>query len=103
MYPLAKGHSVVVWKNKMGDLSELSKKDFETLMDFVDIARTTLMEFYRVDKVYLLYMDEVKQVHWHLVPRFNEKGINVLNHEPGELKDFSDAKNLIEIFKKKLN
>lgn len=101
-HPLAKGHSIVVWKEKVGDLSELPKKDFEALMDFVDVTRNTLMGFYGVDKVYLLYMDEVKQVHWHLVPRFDEKGINALNHEPDEIKEFPDAEGLRKVFKEEL-
>jgi diadenosine tetraphosphate (Ap4A) HIT family hydrolase len=33
-------------------------------------------------------MDEAKQVHWHLVPRYDEKGFNLLIHNPKEVKDF---------------
>lgn len=101
MHPLANGHSVVVWRDKISDLSELSKDDYEYLMDFVDVARNTLIDFYGVEKVYLLYMDEVEHVHWHLVPRFNEEGINALNHAPGEMKEFKDTKDLEKLFKQK--
>ena len=29
-------------------------------------------------KVYLIYMDETQHVHWHLIPRYNEKGYDVI-------------------------
>jgi diadenosine tetraphosphate (Ap4A) HIT family hydrolase len=34
-------------------------------------------------------MDEAKQVHWHLVPRYNKKGSKILMQKPGKIKDFS--------------
>ena len=34
-------------------------------------------------------MDEANHVHWHLVPRYNEKGFDVFKHKPGKLTDFS--------------
>lgn len=98
-YPLVKGHTVVVWKKKVKDLHLLSKKDYEYLMDKVDEVRTALLKTLKLKKVYLVYMDEINQVHWHLIPRYNEKGYNVLKHKPSKLKDFSLAdkikKNLV--------
>ena len=93
-YPIAKGHTVVVWKNKVTDLHLLSKKDYEYLMDKVDMARNALLKTLKLKKVYLVYADEAKQVHWHLVPRFNEKGFNILIHKPSILKDFSLAQRI---------
>lgn len=90
-YPIAKGHSVVVWKDAVADLHLLSKEDYEYLMDKVDEVRNALMKTLEVEKVYLMYMDEANQVHWHLVPRYNEKGFNVFQHEPSKLRDFSLA------------
>ena len=43
-------------------------------------------------------MDETKHVHWHLVPRYNEKGLNVLEEKPKKLKEFT----LADEIKKKL-
>ncbi len=34
-------------------------------------------------------MDEANQVHWHLIPRYNEKGFDIFQHKPGKLTDFS--------------
>ena len=93
-FPLTVGHTVIVWKNKVEDLHSLSRKDYEYLMDMVDITRSMLLEKCNVEKVYLMYMDEVKQVHWHLIPRYEESGMNVLAHSPAETQDFSLATDL---------
>jgi histidine triad (HIT) family protein len=88
-FPITKGHTIVVWKSPVSDLNLLERKDYEYLMDLVDNVRGALLQTLKVEKVYLLYMDEVKHVHWHLVPRFNEEGFNVFSHEPKESHDFS--------------
>lgn len=93
-YPKTKGHSVVVWKENVKDLHLLNRKDYEHLMDKVDEVRNALIKELDVEKVYLVYMDETKHVHWHLVPRYNEKGYNVLEHDPGKLENFELTKKL---------
>lgn len=93
-YPLTKGHTVVVWKNDVEDLHLLCKKDYEYLMDKVDEIRNSLLKTLKLKKVYLMYMDEANQVHWHLIPRYNEKGYNLLKHKPSKIKDFSLAKKI---------
>ena len=90
-YPITKGHTVVVWKKKVMDLHLLPKKDYEHLMDSVDMVRDTMLKVLKIKKVYLIYMDEANHVHWHLIPRYNEKGFNVLEEKPGKLKDVSLA------------
>ena len=57
-------------------------------MNKVDEVRNALIKTLKVKKVYLIYMDEVNQVHWHLVPRYNEKGFNVFQHKPTKLINF---------------
>jgi len=93
-HPIAKGHSVVVWKSPVKDLHLLSRKDYEHLMNVVDITRGVLLKTLKLRKVYLVYADEVEQVHWHLVPRFDEKGFNILTHKPSLLKDVSLAEKI---------
>ncbi len=93
-YPIAKGHTVVVWKKSVSDLNLLSKKDYEYLMDKVDEVRNALIKTLKVKKVYLIYMDEANQVHWHLVPRYNKKGFDVFQHKPSKLTDFSLTKKI---------
>jgi len=86
--PIVKGHAVVVWKEKVPDIHLLSKKNYKYLMDRVNEIRNAMLKALKVKKVYLLYMDEVKQVHWHLVPRYNATGLKNLAHKPGKIKDF---------------
>ena len=93
-YPIVKGHTVIVWKDAVSDLHLLGRKDYEYLMDKVDEIRNALLKTLKIEKVYLIYMDEAKQVHWHLVPRYDEQGYNVLLHKPKVLKDFSLAKDI---------
>ena len=100
-YPLTKGHVVVVWKDNVRDLHTLVRTDYEYLMDIVDVTRNSLLEKYEVEKVYLVYLDEVSHVHWHLVPRYEEKGFNMLNHSPAKIIDFTDTEELRRIFIKK--
>lgn len=96
-FPISKGHSIVVWKKPVTDLHLLSKEDYEYLMDKVDLVRNTLIKALKVDKVYLMYMDEIKHVHWHLIPRYNLMGFNLLKHNPGKLKSVVHIKEIKDI------
>ena len=98
--PITKGHTVVIWKEDVEDLSSLDTKDYAYLMELVDVTRNTLMEFYGVEKVYLMYLDEIKHVHWHLVPRYDEKGFNVLKHKPSHTDTFENIEQLALLFKR---
>jgi diadenosine tetraphosphate (Ap4A) HIT family hydrolase len=102
LFPITKGHVVVVWKRYVPDLHDLSDSEYDYLMEIIDIARDILLKTLNVEKVYLMYMDEVKQVHWHLVPRYNEQGFNVFSHEPKETHDFSLAPELKKAFLERL-
>lgn len=87
-YPLSKGHTLVVWKKPVSDLSKLNAEEYAYLMLVVDKVRNILMRVFKVDKVYLMYMDEIKHVHWHLIPRYHKKGIASLNVEPEKIKTY---------------
>jgi len=90
-YPLVKGHTVIVWKKKTADLHLLSQREYEYLMDKVDEVRNALLKTLKIKKVYLIYMDEINQVHWHLIPRYNQKGFDIFKHKPAKTRDFSLA------------
>lgn len=93
-FPITRGHTIAIWKNKVEDLHLLDRKDYEYLMDIVDDVRNVLLEHFKIEKVYLMYLDEAKQVHWHLVPRYDEKGFNIFSHNPTEVYKFPDVEEL---------
>ncbi len=90
-YPITKGHTIIVWREDVPDLHLLNEEQYDYLMDIVDATRDALLKTLNINKVYLLYMDEARHVHWHLLPRYNEKGYDIFMHEPKILKDFSLA------------
>jgi len=96
--PITDGHCVVVWKNDVEDLHMLAREDYEYLMWVVDKTRDALLETLGLEKVYLLYFDEAKHVHWHLIPRYEEKGFTVLDHAPQKIEDFSLVQSLRKNF-----
>jgi len=93
-YPITKGHTIVVWKKNVRDLHLLSERDYEYLMDKVDEIRNALIKALKIKKVYLVYMDEAKHVHWHLIPRYNVRGYNLFKHKPSKINDFSLAEKI---------
>ena len=98
-YPIVHGHCVVVWKDDISDLHLLSKVNYKNLMETVEKVRNALLKTMNTDKVYLLYMDEIQHVHWHLIPRTNsETGFTLLEHKPNKLINISFAKKLKKAF-----
>ena len=92
--PIVNGHIVIVWKKSVTDLSLLPDRDYDYLMDTVFAVRNALLKTLKIKKVYLIYMDEANHVHWHLVPRYKEKGFDLFQHKPKALKDFSVAEKI---------
>lgn len=82
--PLSRGHTVVVWKKPVTDLGVMNPKDYAYLMFVVEKVRNALLKILRVKKVYLMYMDEVKHVHWHLIPRYHLMGFALLRARPNK-------------------
>lgn len=95
-FPITNGHCVVIWKDDVPDIHLLKRSEYEHLMNIVDQTRNALMKTLGVEKVYLMYMDEIRHVHWHLIPRYDEEGYNVLKHSPKSLSDVSLAKDIIK-------
>lgn len=101
LYPITEGHIVVVWKKDTEDIHDLNDEEYDFLMSVVDVARDAQLKILNVEKVYLLYMDEVKHVHWHLVPRYNEKGFNMFSHNPERANNFPLVVELKNAFTKR--
>ena len=93
-YPITRGHVVIVWKKDVTDLHRLAERDYDYLMDTVNAVRNAMLKALKIRKVYLIYMDEAQHVHWHLVPRYNEKGFDVFSHTPAKTTDFSLAQKI---------
>jgi diadenosine tetraphosphate (Ap4A) HIT family hydrolase len=87
--PLVLGHVVVVWKKLVSDINLLNRKDYSHLMTIVNDIRRAMMKTLKVKKIYLLYMDEVNHVHWHVVPRYDKLGMDNFLNKPGKIKDFT--------------
>lgn len=90
-FPITEGHSIVAWKKEVADLKLLPDRDYDYLMDTVFAVRNALLKTLGVKKVYLVYMDETKHVHWHLIPRYDKEGFDVFFHKPEETTNFSLA------------
>ena len=101
-YPLTEGHTVVVWKKCIPDIHLLKPSEYEPLMNMVEKTRSALLKTLNLSKVYLIYMDEAKHVHWHLVPRYNEKEYNVLEHTPSQLKITVQISTLVKKLRERL-
>lgn len=99
-YPIADGHVIVAWKKPVRDISLLSCKEYDHLMNVVDLVRDAMLKTLKVKKVYLMYMDEIKHVHWHLVPRYNIKGFTLLRHKPRRTTKFPQSEKLKTIIQK---
>ncbi len=93
-HPITRGHTVIVWKHAAPDLRRLCDRDYDYLMDTVKAVRNAMLKALKINKVYLIYMDEAKHVHWHLVPRYNVKGYNIFLHKPKKITDFSLAQKI---------
>lgn len=91
-FPITDGHCVVVWKDNIPDIHLLKREEYEYLMDIVNRTRNALIKTLGVEKVYLMYMDEIKHVHWHLIPRYDQEGFCILKHNPKQLTNVSLAK-----------
>jgi diadenosine tetraphosphate (Ap4A) HIT family hydrolase len=98
LFPITNGNTIVVWKGGVVDLHNLNEKEYRYLMEIVEIVRDALLRVCYVEKVYVIYMDETREVHWQLVPRYNEEGFNIFKHEPLLTQDFSLAPLLKEAF-----
>ena len=91
--PIVEGHTIVAWKKEqVEDASRLSPEDYQYLMSKVNMVRRALMQHYDAPKVYLAYLDETGDVHWHLFPRKKDdcvKGFILMCQKAGKLKDLS--------------
>lgn len=87
--PIVPGHVVIVWNKPVIDINLLNRKDYNHLMGAVNDIRRAMIKTLKIKKIYLLYMDEINHVHWHLIPRYDKLGIENLLNKPSKIKDFT--------------
>ena len=67
------GRCVVVWKEHVRKLTELTLKQRRDLMDDVGLVADTVTELYHPDKLnYLILGDESPHFHVHVVPKYKD-------------------------------
>ena len=90
-HPIVEGHTIVVWKENVEDLNNLTKEDYLHLAAVLYKIRRVLLDAYETTKVYVAYLDEALHVHVHLFPRKEggEMGFGLLDRPHGELTDLS--------------
>jgi diadenosine tetraphosphate (Ap4A) HIT family hydrolase len=93
-HPFSKHHVIVVWKKNVDDLHKLSRGEYDHLMHVVDVTRDAMLSCFKTKKVYLIYMDEYRHVHWHLLPRYVKTGFGIVVHKGHLAPDFSVAPKL---------
>lgn len=100
---IVEGHSVLAWKKQhFEDLSYLSAEDYQYMMSKLRMVRSALAKFYKAPKVYLAYLDELGDVHWHLFLRKQDdyvKGFLLMVQPSEKLADISMVPTLRSICK----
>lgn len=101
-HPFSKHHVIVAWKKNVDDLHKLSSEEYDHLMHVVDVTRDAMLAFFKTKKVYLIYMDEYRHVHWHLLPRFRTTGFGIVVHKGRLAPDYGVVPKLREHFTRAL-
>ena len=86
--PASKGHAVILPKNHAANIFELSDEDAEKIFKVAKKCSAAMMEVLHCDGINILQNNgeaagqTVFHLHVHLIPRYNEDGIQI-NWKPG--------------------
>ena len=92
IYPIAKGHTLIIPKNHSATLYDISIEDAEAVGATVSRVAKTVKKVLKCDGVNVyqgnerVAMQEIFHVHFHVIPRFENDGI-VLMAQKSELKE----------------
>ncbi|MHA2214551.1 MAG: HIT family protein [Candidatus Hodarchaeales archaeon] len=81
IYPVAKGHTLIIPKNHSATLYDISIKDAEAVGATVSRVAKTVKKVLKCDGVNVYQgneraaMQEIFHVHFHVIPRFEDDGI----------------------------
>jgi len=92
IYPVAKGHTLIIPKNHSATLYDISIEDAEAVGATVSRVAKTVKKVLKCDGVNVYQgnekaaMQEIFHVHFHVIPRFEDDGI-VFMAQKSELKE----------------
>ncbi len=92
IYPIAKGHTLIIPKNHSATLYDISIEDAEAVGATVSRVAKAVKKVLKCDGVNVyqgnerVAMQEIFHVHFHVIPRFENDGI-VLIAQKSELKE----------------
>ena len=92
IYPIAKGHSLIIPKNHSATLYDISIEDAEAVGATVSKVTKAVKKVLNCDGVNVYQgnekaaMQEIFHVHFHVIPRFEDDGI-VFMAQKSELKE----------------
>jgi histidine triad (HIT) family protein len=92
IYPVAKGHTLIIPKNHSATLYNISIEDAEAVGATVSRVAKTVKKVLKCDGVNVYQgneraaMQEIFHVHFHVIPRFEDDGI-VFMAQKGELQE----------------
>ena len=92
IYPVAKGHTLIIPKNHSATLYDISIEDAEAVGATVSRVTKTVKKVLKCDGVNVYQgnekaaMQEIFHVHFHVIPRFEDDGI-VFMAQKSELKE----------------
>lgn len=93
--PVANGHLLVVPKKHVKDIFEVDNETFNHMMDIIKNKITPILkEKLKINGLTIIqnngYGQEVKHLHIHLIPRYNNDGFKS-EYNKDEIKDIEDT------------
>lgn len=104
VFPCSKGHTVVIPKEHVSNLLELSEELYAHLFQGVRRAAVRVQEVLKPDAMNIginngkVAGQAVPHVHWHIIPRYEGDGGGSM-HSIVRMKEQIDVKAIAELFK----
>lgn len=97
IFPLAKGHTLVVPKKNIGDyVFGLSEKQYTELWEASRLVAKLLEEKLGVERIFVAVEGiEVPHVHIHLIPMWQEQGLESLTKYEASKEELAEIQSLV--------
>ena len=94
-HQLFKGYTLVLFKEHIAELHTLPSQTRSIFLEEVSIVGEAVFNCFQPKKMnYELLGNSENHLHWHLFPRYNEKGFDIFLHKPKKAVDFSLVKKI---------